>query len=624
MKNRGTILALTLMFVPLALILAITVAHSITFGSGYALQSQQRAKAFYLAESGINIAYRLMQADNFSSDTHGSDGAARDDADPKLLIDTGDSFGLERDSEGWYVWEWEPGDPWEDSYTFSGVTERFRFQIVRPSAGTFEITCQARVGRLNETHVLEGEISSMQDLVMYDNGDLADFTGSYNQSFSGDIHANGDVYLRPFETPGLLGAFETTTNPTLVLTTNSLTSGGKIIRHVDPWGHADDGGTVEIVNTSTGDSALLEGYEQGFVGPGNAYDSLHSDWGEAETNPNSAHSRWKGAVADRSMGAQTKSTVLRETFLPGGYYSRHAGLTIDSSTTAPWVEEVEFYNESEERLVKVKEIDVAALGASGAWPDNGLLYSEGPIRLVNAAEFASDLTVASASTVYLKGDFNKKFPTEASAQAGVPVHKKVSVATPDRIYSLTSSFEDKTVSDPTSLLELIAGDGKASDPPLHALDENNVLEMNGAFVDGVPTTDARSWIDHPDNPHYVPVNGVLGIERKVKQVSFQGGVLKIAYAQSSSYLENLQTVRIVGTGSFGHMRNAKMADFENDEASETVTPWLEHTYYVPPRQNVDGKPGMEFEYDPHLASVNGMSEVPHNLKLGRRVRWYRK
>src|SRR5690606_4103152 len=159
----------------------------------------------------------------------------------------------------------------------------------------------------------------------------------------------------------------------------------------------------------------------------------------------------------------------------------------------------------------------------------------------------------------------------------------------------------------------------------HALDEPNALEMNGAFIDGVPTTDTRTWIDHPDNDHYVEANGVLGFERKVKQVSFNSsGVLKVAYAQSESYLENLQEVRIVGSGSFGHMRNAKMADFDNTDASDIVTPWLEHTYYVPPKQTVNGKPGKEFQYDPNLASINGLTEVPHNLKLGRRVRWYRK
>ena len=625
-KNKGTILALTLMFIPLALILAITVAHSITFGSGYSLRAQQNAKVFYVAESGVNIAYTLFQAGNFSTDTHQPDGTARIDGDPKLLLDANNDFSLTRDGDGWYVWEWVPGDPREDSFSQSGVEESFRFQVVRPTATTFQIICEARIGRLNDTHVLEGEVSSMLDYVMYDNGDFADFTGAYDQYITGDIHANGDIYLRPFETAGLLTAFAAANNPKLTLTVNNLTSGGKIIRHKDPWGHEDDGGTVQVVNASTGASALMESVSQGssYSGEGNAYDSYHADWDGSESNPNSAHSRWDGAVADRSMGAQTQSSAVVETFQPGGFFSNQAGVTIDSTTSAPWVSDVSFYNESEERMVTVKELDLAAMSSAGAWPSNGLIYSEEPVRVVNGQELASDITISSASTIYIKGDFNKKYPTEAAATSGVPTHKKASIVTPDRIYQLTSSFEDKPSSDPTSLLELLVGVDKATDPPLHSLDADNTLEMNGAFVDGVPTTDARSWIDDPDNPYYVEDDGVMGFDRKVKQVSFSGMVLKVSYAQSESLLENMQEVRIVGSGSFGHMRNANMADFDNSNASKTVTPWLEHTYYIPPKQTIDGKPGKEFEYDPSLSAIDGETAVPYNLKLGRRVRWYRR
>ena len=81
---------------------------------------------------------------------------------------------------------------------------------------------------------------------------------------------------------------------------------------------------------------------------------------------------------------------------------------------------------------------------------------------------------------------------------------------------------------------------------------------------------------------------------------------------------------MVGSGSFGHMRNANMADFDNSNASKTVTPWLEHPYYIPPKQTIDGKPGKEFEYDPSLSAIDGETDVPYNLKLGRRVRWYRR
>ena len=86
----------------------------------------------------------------------------------------------------------------------------------------------------------------------------------------------------------------------------------------------------------------------------------------------------------------------------------------------------------------------------------------------------------------------------------------------------------------------------------------------------------------------------------------------------------MQEVRIVGSGCYGHMRNANMAHFDNSNASKTVVPWLEHTYYVPPKQIIDGKPGKEFEYDPSLSAIPGGKAMPFSLKLGRRERWYRK
>lgn len=623
-SSKGTILALTLMFVPLALILAISVAHSIAFGSGYSVRAQQKAKIFYLAESGTNIAYRLFQADNFSTETHEPDGTARTAGDPKLLLDHGDDFDLTRDSDGWYVWRWSPGDTPGESFTRSGREEQYRFKVQRPTADSFRIECTATIGPFNETHVLEGEVSSMLDFVVFDNGDLADFTGAYDEYVTGSVHANGDIYFRPYETLGLATAFQAVENPRITLAAASVTSAGQMIRHKDPWGNPDDGGEVELINATTGASAMMEGQAQGASGPGNAYDSFHPDWDGPVSNPNSAISRWDGAVADRSMGAQPKASALSETFSPGGYYANNASVTIDSSTTGPWVSDVSFYNESEERLVQVKEIDLAAMHAAGDWPSNGLLYSEEPLRLVNGHELPNDITITSVGTVYIKGDFNKKFPTEASLASGIPAHKKAAVMTPDRVYKLTSSFQDTTTSNPLSLGERIFGVGEATDAPLYPDDDNNVLEMNGAFVDGVPTNDARAWIDDPDNPHYVEDNGVLIFNRKVKQVSFDGSTLKVAYAQSDAYLETLQNVRLVGTGAVSHMKNARMADYDNSDAGKTVTPWLAHTYYVPPKKSIGGKPGREFEYDPQITPTGGLDGVPFAPMLGRRVRWYRR
>ena len=626
--SKGTILALTLMFVPLALLLSLTVAHSISFGNGYSLQAQHRARAFYLAESGINLAYRLLQTENFSADTRDIDNNPRDPDDPQFMQNHFVGLGLSYDeSDGSYRWQWAPGDPVNESYTRSGLEEEFRFSVARPTPEIFRIECRARVGSQLESQVLEGEVTSMLNYVVFDNGDFADFTRSHDERVTGDIHANGDIFLRPFETAGFMTAFESTSNPKLELTVNGMTAAGKIYRHTDPWGNADDGGTVEIANALTGKRNIMVGHEQGYSGPGNAFDSDHPSWAAPVSDPNGALAKWDSAVSDRTLGAQTKDAAIRESFGPNGYYANRAGLSIDSSTSGSWVSDVSFFNESEERLVTVKEIDVSELSSSGSWPANGLLYSEEPVRLVNGHQLAGDLTVVSSSTVYIKGDFNKKYPTAAAKASATPMHKKAAILTPDRIYRTTSSYQDKSASDLPNILELLGGANRASDPPLFIGDDNNVLETNGAFVDGKPTTDARSWVDDPANPYYVPSNGVsvmgLSFNRKVKQVPSGPTQLKVAYAQADQLLEDLQDVRLVGTGAIGHLRIAEMANFDNSNASKTVTPWIAHTFYIPPKQTIDGKPGKEFEFDPELSIAGGLTGAPFAPKLGRRVKWSR-
>lgn len=624
------ILALTLMFVPLAVILSLTVAHSITFGNGYAMHSQHRARVFYLAESGVNIAYRLFQAENFSADTHEPDGDSRADDDLQLLRDTTDTFHLVRDAEGWFVWRWVPGDPVEESYTESGLEEEFRFQVVRPQPNQFRIVCQARVGRFTESQVLEGDLHPMLNYVVFDNGDLSDFTRSYDDHVTGDIHANGNIYLRPFETAGFPGIFSGNSNPVVNLTVSSLTSAGQIIRHKDAMDNADDGGTVDIGNAVTGKRHLMESVSQGpnFNGPGRAFDSMHPDWSAPLSNPNGALARWDSAVADRSLGAQVKNSALRESLQPGGYYANRASITIDSSTTSAWVEDKVFYNESEARQVSVKELDLQKLAASGQWPANGMIYSEEPVRIVNGHNFVDDLTIVSASTVYIKGDFNKEYPTAGALSSGTPQLKKAAVLTPDRIYRLTSSFQDTPSSDLPTVTEMLLDPSfKATDTPSYPGDEANVLEINGAFIDGTPTTDARAWVE--DSGYYVPTNGISlpGLpffNRTVKQVSEPGDPrLKVAYAQSEALLQNLQNVRLKGKGSIGHLRVAKMAKYDNSDASDTVTPWMVHTFYVPPKQTINGEPGQEFQYDPSLSALGPLDGAPYAPMLGRRVRWAR-
>lgn len=634
--SRGMILAFALFAIPLAALLAFTVVASTLNGAGFARQEQLRSQAFYLADSGIEVAFHLFAANNFSGFTHHPDGASVVSSHPNLLRTIGMS-NLTRESDGWYSWRWSPGDSINDSFTRSKRAESYRFQVLFPTgapAGHFLIVCQAAVGDRTATHRLEGRIDSALNYSIFDNGDLTDFTRSAHKRLTGRVHANGDIFLRPYKTEGLqksFGLFTLTvmeaTNPVLEIFTDSLTSGGNIVRYNDLWGQTDTGGRVRVTNTKTGKTNPLEGADEGAHGKGHAYDSFHPDW--TDPGNNGAVRRWDGAVADRTLGAKVIAAPNLKTFETGGYYHQKATLTIDESTVNTYVRDVSFYNEAEERLVKVKEIDVKAMNDAGAWPSNGLLYSEVPVRLANGGKLAAPLSVASASTVYIKGDFNKQFPTAAAKSAGVPQQQPVSIMTSDRIYWLTSSFKDHSSPYYPDLAEITLNGGfeVAHDPPLYPGDEDETLEVNAALIDGAPSNDVRAWVDEPGNSHFVTSTGISNVflgelDRQVKQIPSAPSYLKVAFPQSEDLLENLQNVRVRGTGNFTHLRIAKMASFDNSDASATVTPWVVKSAYVPPDDDIGGQVGLEFIYDPKLSSADGaMSAAPFAPRVAHKVRW---
>lgn len=634
--RKGMILAMTLFVIPLAALLAFTVVASTLNGAGFARQEQLRSQAFYLADSGLEVAFHLFAANNFSGVTHRPDGSALSSGDPNLLRSIG-MDDLDLDSDGWYRWEWNPGDNLDRSFTRSKRPESYRFQVLFPKdepAGHFLIVCKAAVGDRIATHRLEGRVDSALNYSIFDNGDLTDFTRSAHERLTGKIHANGDIFLRPYATEGLEKSFlfftltvMEATNPTLEIFTDSLTSGGNIVRHSDLWDQLDDGGRVRVTNTATGKTHAMEGAAEGAVGKGNAYDSFHPDW--TDPGSNGAVKRWDGAVADRTLGSKVISSPNLKTFESGGYYQQKASLNIDSSSSGAYIKDVTFYNEAEERLVKAKEIDVKALQDAGAWPSNGLLYSEVPLRLTNGSKLASPLSVASASTVYIKGDFNKKYPNASAKSAGTPMQQPVSIMTSDRIYWLTSSFEDHGAPYYPDLAEITLNGGfePAHEPPLYPGDEDETLEINAALIDGAPTNDVRAWVDDPANFFYVTSTGISNIflgdlDRKVKQIPSAPSYLKVAFPQSEDLLENLQKIKVRGTGNFTHLRIAKMAKFNNSDASATVTPWVVKSAYIPPDDDIDGQVGLEFNYDPNLAAADGaLSSAPFAPRVAHKIRW---
>jgi hypothetical protein len=79
--------------------------------------------------------------------------------------------------------------------------------------------------------------------------------------------------------------------------------------------------------------------------------------------------------------------------------------------------------------VRLLDIDMQKLQASGKWPANGLLYAAHKgattgvnakgVRLSNGATLPNKLTVASENAIYIKGDYNKGSATVAKKPAAV-------------------------------------------------------------------------------------------------------------------------------------------------------------------------------------------------------------
>ena len=93
--------------------------------------------------------------------------------------------------------------------------------------------------------------------------------------------------------------------------------------------------------------------------------------------------------------------------------------------------------------VRVVDIDMQKLGASGKWPSNGLLYaahsgagtgtSSKGVRLSNGSTLPAKLTVASDNAVYVKGDYNK---------GSSSVSKKPAAVIGDAVNLLSNSWND--------------------------------------------------------------------------------------------------------------------------------------------------------------------------------------
>ncbi len=624
-RARGFLLAAMLCLIPAALVMVFTLSGTLIQQSGMTVLAMRKNKAFYLAQAGLATGYQIFGLNNHSGHTHEADGQTQTSTGDVNFLDSYGTPGLVLDN-GWYRWQWNPGDPAAQSYTRSGSYETYRFKVYLPTSGTWKMVCEATVDNVISYQEMGGSIEPVYDYMVFDNGESSDFARAEQHTVTGKIHANGNLYLRPWSTEGFridlglpspLGIhvviLDKQEPARLNIDATEVSSAKRIVRHKDSLGNPDVGGELHIANSAAGLAPTwMEGKDQGQDGPGNAFDSYHPAW------RSTAVAKYQGTVTDSELGAKKLTIPRRGALEPNGYYDQRAGLHIDDTTTGAWISEKSFYNQNEAREVTVKELDVAAMVTANQMPSNGVIYSKVPLRLVNAQNLPGKLTVASQATIYTKGDFNKDNPDGSGPDQRQPA----ALLTTDRIYSLTSSFDDAesySYADPSNIL---SPPSKASDPPLYPGDDDNVLEVNAARTDGAPTADERAWVNDPTNPFYIPgdfPHPITGNPTGVKHIpdahdpSSPG--LKVAYPAGDDLLENMQNVRFVVKGSITHMRTAKMAKFDNSDAvgDPSITPWVVKSGYIPPKVR-------DFSQDPKLSSPdNGPPLAP---RAARKLFWH--
>ncbi len=149
-----------------------------------------------------------------------------------------------------------------------------------------------------------------------------------------------------------------------------------------------------------------------------------------------------------SKGAYHAQADLSIISWPDGSWKAYDILGTDvTSDVAPAVTATSLYDarqaEGSGQRVQLTSIDVAALGSTGRFPTNGLLYMGGygagtgtdalGFRVENGSELPGDLTVVSPNSVYVQGDYNT-------------VNKKPAAVIADAVNLLSNAWDDSKTS----------------------------------------------------------------------------------------------------------------------------------------------------------------------------------
>ena len=536
-------------------------------------------QALFVAESAAQVAYQSLARNNFQGWTHRPDGAPEtiDPISPLPFPNGGfvfdgagdDGLSDERD-DGWLVWEWAPGDP-GNGLTNTGQVEVLRFAARRASSNPldsqFVIDIEGKVGRFSQRLQLLGYTEPVFNYAIFSDGPLSEFTRGEDQFVNGKIHANGDMYFRPWDPR------------TLSIDSPSVTATGRMIRTTDIFGRDLFSGSTVRIKDGTGNWV-----EMALGTPGNAMDSENTNW--ANDTPgdgiDGALELWDGILRDGALGAVRVDPPPVETIESGGWYDQRAAIRIRagdvqvnnagadlSGTIGAAVTEKTFWNPALGQYVTVQELDMAQLVSSGNFPTNGLIFSEVPLRIVNASNIGNDLTIVSAHSVYTKGDFNT-------------VNKRpAAIISKGRIWNVSNNWNDSDSYTQGSINSRQAANGTTT--------------INAALVDGHPAVNTAQYADidgdgSPDEPS--AGNAIANADQLLE------------------YWGGSRTLRKLG--SIVHLQNADMADDPNNSTQQPhEVAWIRHAAYQPPER--------DYVYDTSLQGMSG--QPPFTLLTGRIYLW---
>jgi hypothetical protein len=423
--ERGSVLPLALITMLLFSVLGFSLVAMGTTEMSISGSWKQYSAAFYGAEAGVESAVVALRDVITGTPTPTNAQLAAIVAptlpDPKLAFT---AFSVTRVV---------PNPPYSYPTTFSsGPYAGFSAQVT-----DYLITSEVRGDNGTKSRLSQiiryVQVPLFQFGVFYGKGVDLEIAPGANMTFNGRVHSNSNLYVGA----GASLSFDST-----------MTAAGGVFRRIKrdtsiPWGNnpqiKDQNGTYRSLNFD-------HDYQPGFG----------STWAPTAWQAQ-ATSTFGNTVRDEAMGVGQIIPPIPALFYnplnpdviahqlievadgndapdlrAAKMYSKSGLRIVDgvatdiggNAVTLPGgiITNTTFYDMREQRTMNVVQVDVGALRASGAAPENGVLYvatTETPgaaVRLVNGSRLPSPgLTVVSENPVYVRGDYN----TVAKVPAGI-------------------------------------------------------------------------------------------------------------------------------------------------------------------------------------------------------------